>query len=113
MLTIKLNHWLPKFLKMGAVTIGSTIYVAGADMPIELFVHEYVHVKQYKNLGVPGFLFLYFAEYVRHFITNGFNHSKAYRAISFEAAAYERQTYPADNEELDLYSRFKKGEFRV
>lgn len=110
MLKIKLNHWMPKLFKMGAVTIGETIMVAGPDCPLDLFVHEYTHVRQYRNLGVPGFLFLYFAEYIRHLITNGFNHQKAYRSISFESAAYDRQSYPADAEELDLYNKFKRGE---
>ncbi|MDK1010045.1 MAG: hypothetical protein QGM46_06095 [Actinomycetota bacterium] len=55
-----------------------------------LLVHEFTHVDQWRREGVVSFVGQYAAEYVRNRLI-GLDHPTAYRAISFEAAAFEAQ----------------------
>ena len=50
-------------------------------------VHEMVHLRQWKTLGIVGFLRVYVSDYLRGRIRL-LGHRAAYRSISLEAEAY-------------------------
>lgn len=90
LITNKYNHWLPKLLGVGAVTIGETIYYETDNPPLWLRVHEEVHIKQYEEYGVVGYLYRYFRDYLKNRLS-GMNHDTAYRNIPFEIEAFAAQ----------------------
>ena len=55
-----------------------------------LIIHELVHVRQWSDLGVLGFLRSYLGSYLRG-RRNGLNHRDSYRAIDLEVEAREIQ----------------------
>lgn len=78
-----------------AMTLGSVIFVSndryGSVIDGEdevLLLHELVHVNQWQKEGKIGFLIRYLGDYFRNRLI-GLDHRVAYRAIGFEAAAYE------------------------
>ena len=89
--------WMLRVLGSGvsAITIADTIYVSpdryesviSGEAPI-LLLHELAHVGQWKREGRLAFLFQYLGDYFRNRLI-GLGHDTAYRAIGFEAAAYE------------------------
>ena len=54
--------------------------------------HEKIHLRQQTEMLVIFFLIWYSLEYVIRWICYGFNHSKAYKNISFEREAYKNQS---------------------
>jgi hypothetical protein len=52
--------------------------------------HERIHLKQQKELWLLGFYFLYMLYWMR-FLVEGMTRGQAYRAIPFEAEAYDNQ----------------------
>ena len=94
--------WASRILRsdVAAITLGNTIVVAGlsfdevvsGEQP-ELLRHELVHVGQWRREGRVGFLARYFSDYVRNRLL-GLNHRVAYRAIGFEAAAFDTSERP-------------------
>lgn len=85
--TVKFNHWLPKLLGAGAITLDHTIYFkyekSSVDWMKTLFRHECEHVLQVENDGFLSFLWIYFFQWIR----GGFK----YREIGWEKEAYARQ----------------------
>ena len=55
-----------------------------------LIIHELVHVRQWSDLGVIGFLSSYLGSYLRG-RRHGLNHRDSYRAIDLEVEAREIQ----------------------
>jgi hypothetical protein len=55
-----------------------------------LVIHELVHVRQWHDLGVLGFLGRYLRSYLRG-RRDGLNHRDSYRAIDLEVEAREIQ----------------------
>jgi hypothetical protein len=55
----------------------------------DLLVHESVHVDQWRQYGIVGFLTRYLSDYLRGRAV-GLPHRTAYRAIRFEREATER-----------------------
>lgn len=101
---LKWDHWLPKLLDKllpqgcSAITIGSTIYVVfeqpqSAIWFYLLVQHEMVHVLQYKQYGIIGFLFVYTWQFVKEFV-RCWDVRKAYFNIPFERAGYLAQNHP-------------------
>lgn len=89
--------WMAKILGSGvsAMTLGDQIFVThdryGAVVNGEdhvLLLHELVHVGQWRREGKLGFAVRYAGDYLRNRII-GLDHKIAYRAIGFEAAAFE------------------------
>lgn len=83
-----------------AITIGDTIFVAADSYPSvvsggsrSLVVHELVHVDQWRRDGAVAFLGHYVTDYLRNRMI-GLDHRPAYRAIAYEAAAYEASEKP-------------------
>ena len=61
------NHFLPRILKVTAVTLGKHVYYAidVKYISIRLRKHEEVHIKQFLQFGFYTFLFRYFKEYIK------------------------------------------------
>lgn len=85
---------------IAALTLGSVIFVSndrfgpvidGEDKV--LLLHELVHVNQWQREGKVGFLIRYLGDYFRNRLI-GLDHRVAYRAIGFEAAAYDTSDNP-------------------
>ena len=74
---------------MDGMTVGRLILVLRDDDHSGhrvLLAHELVHVEQYAELGLVGFLWRYVREYFGH-LRRLRNHRQAYRAISLEVEA--------------------------
>ncbi len=69
------------------MTLGRWILIRrGREHDRSLLAHEMVHVRQWRERGVVGFLTAYVGEYVRGRL-RGLGHWDAYHAISFETEA--------------------------
>lgn len=89
--------WMSRLLGGGvaAITLGDTIFVSpdmyerfvSGETP-DLLQHELVHVGQWRREGRAAFLIQYLSDYLRNRLI-GLDHDTAYRAIGFEAAAYD------------------------
>lgn len=94
--------WMSRVLgsRVAAMTLGNTILVAAhrydevvsGEQP-DLLRHELVHVGQWHREGSVGFLTQYIGDYLRNRLI-GLNHRVAYRAIGFEAAAFDTSEQP-------------------
>ena len=70
-----------------AITLGPLISVrAGREHDERLMRHELVHVRQWRELGVFGFLRIYLAAYL-YWRVRGYGHWAAYRRIPLEVEA--------------------------
>lgn len=70
-----------------AITLGHVICIRERSVDDELLVrHELVHVRQWREHGVVGFLRRYLSDYLR-FRVRGLPHWAAYRRIGFECEA--------------------------
>ncbi|HMS12312.1 MAG: hypothetical protein V9E99_05835 [Microthrixaceae bacterium] len=70
-----------------AITLGHVICIRERYVDDELLVrHELVHVRQWREHGVVGFLRRYLSDYLR-FRVRGLPHWAAYRRIGFECEA--------------------------
>ncbi|MDP3445181.1 MAG: hypothetical protein Q8T08_20160 [Ignavibacteria bacterium] len=86
------NHFLPRLMKVRAVTLGRHVFYAIDSKMItnRLRAHEMVHIEQYKKIGFFLFLYRYFKEYI--FLRGkGYEHFNAYLNISFEKEAREKE----------------------
>jgi hypothetical protein len=69
------------------MTLGSTVLMRRDHLGDErLLAHELVHVRQWRELGVPRFLWRYLSDYFRGRL-RGLNHRDAYLAIPLEVEA--------------------------
>lgn len=70
-----------------AITLGPVIAVRRRFLDDErLLRHELVHVRQWRNLGIAGFLVRYVGAYLRWRL-RGYGHWAAYRRIPLEIEA--------------------------
>lgn len=88
------NHWLPRLIRVNAITIGRNVYWNGPIHP-RLLPHELAHVRQYDRLGLVRFLACYLWEYLLGRLKL-MGHDAAYRNISFEREA--RRINPFETE---------------
>ena len=84
----KYKHWLPKMLKVNAITLNKTIYYAmpAREVTGRLRRHEGEHIKQYEREGFICFLWHYVKEYIKNRL-DGLDHYDAYYNISYEVKA--------------------------
>lgn len=81
--------WLPRVLQAGAVTLGRDVsFKVGVFNPttprgLALIAHECVHVRQYREMGAPRFLFAYLVGAIR----SGFVHDE--HPLELEAEALQ------------------------
>ena len=85
------DHWLlvggPVPPGASAITIGPVISIRRrATGSARLLRHEAVHVRQWRELGVVGFLWRYLGAYLRWRL-RGYPHWGAYRRIPLEVEA--------------------------
>jgi hypothetical protein len=84
-----------------ATTLGHVVFVRpDAVHSRRLMDHELVHVRQWRDLGVPGFLVRYLGAYLRWRLRR-YPHWAAYRRIPLEIAA----EWEARGRHLPLSSR--------
>ena len=79
-------RWLPA--GVAGMTLGRFILLRrdhAADH--DLVAHELVHVRQWRELGVPRFLWRYLSAYARGRLAGGLGHQEAYRKIPLEVEA--------------------------
>ena len=85
------DHWLliggPVPPGSAAITLGPLVSIRRrAMLDPHLLRHEAVHVRQWRELGVVGFLVRYLGAYVRWRL-RGYGHWAAYRRIPLEVEA--------------------------
>jgi hypothetical protein len=72
---------------VAAMTLGRLILLRRDHAADEaLLAHELVHVRQWRELGAPRFLWRYLGAYTHHRLS-GLNHQQAYEAIPAEVEA--------------------------
>lgn len=92
---IRTSKWLLNILTRGkahAITIFPFIFLINDQLKSNtvLINHEKIHIRQQLELLVLPFYLLYFIEYAYGRLRN-MSHNEAYRNISFEKEAYDRQ----------------------
>ena len=101
----KLFSW---FIEVYAITIFPFIFIRdGGNVQAEN--HESIHIAQYAELFVFGFLFLYAFDYAKGLIKYR-NKTKAYLMIRFEQEAYEMGK---DLNYLDSREKFAWRKYQV
>ena len=92
-LRIKFNHWLPRLLGDGAITLYPFILVVCSKelaLQDDILSHEMVHIEQVRTLGWLNFyshyLWYFFKSYVKTW-----SFYTAYMAIPFEIEAYAHE----------------------
>lgn len=84
------NSLLAKLLKVEGIVLYPFVFFS-AKSPVDRVIHhEMIHVVQVQRVGFFSFYFLYLKEYIACRL-KGMDHSKAYRSISFEVEAYEKE----------------------
>ena len=90
--------WLARVWGKGteAMTLRNVVFASQSALEridsgdaLLLLSHEAVHVEQWREYGIVGFLVRYLGDYVRGRAV-GLPHDVAYRAIRFEREAVER-----------------------
>lgn len=85
---IRYNHWLPKMLKVNAITLWPFIFFGAKSPGAKLIVHEMKHIHQIGKVGVVRFYVSYLLFYVAYRV-QGKDHDSAYRYIPYEKEAYK------------------------
>lgn len=86
------------------ITLPWGVYAAPKALVTEDdMIHEFIHIKQWRELWYVGFLIWYIIEFLIRLVANGFKFKKAYRNISFEREAYKNED---DSSYLDEREKF-------
>lgn len=80
-----------RFFRINAIVIYPFVLYQDRHPCEAITSHEKIHLRQIKDLGVIKFYYLYLKEYLIG-RKRGLSHYEAYRQISFEREAYEKQT---------------------
>ncbi len=92
-ITVHQNHWLPKFIKKGAITLYPYIFLncdLDTALQCNLLQHEWIHILQIQRIGFFKFYFTYIIQFLHNFLIYR-SFSKAYSTISYEEEAYSNQ----------------------
>jgi len=106
------NSRLPKllswFMDIGGITLFPFIFIKGEGNE-RVIRHESIHIAQYAETLVLGFLFLYVIDFVHAFIKYK-NYDDAYRSIRFE-----REAYANDHDEnyLEMRQKFAWLKYKI
>lgn len=106
------NSKLPKllswFMDIGGITLFPFIFIRG-EGDDRLINHESIHIAQYSELFVVGFLVLYVYDFLTNFIKFR-NFKESYYNIRFE-----REAYANDNnlEYLDTREKFAWRKYKA
>ena len=97
---VKENHWYPRFIGVTGITIYPYVLLADtAQEAIDCHIlnHEFIHVRQVRQLGWIRFYATYLWKYAVNLIKYK-NPNTAYLNISYEADDYVHQeTTPIDD----------------
>lgn len=94
--------------KIGGITLFPFIIVR-SDVKERTIRHEKIHIEQYKETLVIGFLFIYLQDFLHGLIEYG-DRKKAYKRIRFEQEAYYGAKEPIY---LDIRSRFSWMKYKI
>jgi hypothetical protein len=101
----KLLSW---FINARAITLFPFIFISD-EGDEKLIRHESIHIAQYRELFVIGFLLIYLYDFIHGFIKYK-NYNDAYKSIRFEREAY---TQEADPHYLEFREQFAWKRYRV
>ena len=93
---------------IGGITLFPFIFLKG-EGDDRLINHESIHIAQYRELLVVGFLFLYLWDFVQGYIKYR-SYDDAYRSIRFEREAY---SFDADPHYLEYRQKYAWKQFKV
>jgi len=104
----KVPKMLSWFINARAITLFPFIFIKdGGDE--RLINHELIHIAQYRELFVVGFLLIYLWDFVIGLIKYK-NYNDAYRSIRFEREAY---SFDADPHYLEYRQSYAWKQFKV
>ena len=97
----KYNNWIPKILKVGAITLYPFILYKRSKTDLKqtpdylktIFKHEYIHIEQVRRLGWLKFYLSYINE----------NRKTGYKQNKYELEAWARQEEPYTEEEQKAF----------
>tara|TARA_R110002012_G_scaffold181585_1_gene347996 strand:+ start:290 stop:577 length:288 start_codon:yes stop_codon:yes gene_type:complete len=95
-------------MDIGGITLFPFIFIKGEGND-RLIRHESIHIMQYRETLVLGFLFLYVWDFLYGF-SKYKNYDQAYRSIRFEQEAYRNDH---DESYLQLRENFAWRKFKV
>ena len=101
----KLLSW---FMDIGGITLFPFIFIKGEGND-RLIRHESIHIMQYRETLVLGFLVIYLWDFVHGFVKYR-NYDDAYRSIRFEQEAYANDH---DENYLELRQKFAWRKWKV
>ena len=84
------GHWLPKLIRVEAITIYPFIFYYTKKPSKTLMQHEMIHIDQVRKEGWLKFYISYLFEYFKLYLRYK-DMSKAYFAISYEIEAYDKE----------------------
>lgn len=84
------NCKILKPFKINAIVLYPFVFYCAPNPSADIITHEQVHFDQIKQLGILKFYGKYLWEYFQG-RKLGLSHYEAYRNISFEKEAYEKQ----------------------
>ena len=105
------NSKLPKalswFMNVGGITLFPFIFIKGEGNP-RLINHESIHIAQYSELFVLGFLALYLYDFLVN-LARFISFKEAYYNIRFEREAYDNENNSdyLDNREKFAWRNYK------
>ena len=106
------NSKLPKalswFMEIGGITLFPFIFIRGEGNE-QLIRHESIHIAQYAETLVLGFLVLYLYDFLLGFYKYR-NFNDAYRSIRFEREAYGNEH---DENYLEMRQNFAWLKYKV
>ena len=104
----KIPELLSWFMEVGGITLFPFIFIRGEGND-RLINHESIHIFQYKETFVIGFLLLYLCDFIHGFVKYR-NYNDAYRSIRFEREAY---SFEADPHYLEYRESYAWRKFKV
>lgn len=87
---VVLSYFSP--IRIWAITLWPFVFCRGEMEPVEAN-HESIHIEQYNDTFLVGFLALYALDYIHGYIKYR-DGAKAYEQIRAEQEAYENETNP-------------------
>jgi len=104
----RLPEMLSWFMDVAGITLFPFIFIRG-EGDDRLIRHESIHILQYRETLVIGFLFLYLWDFI-HGLIKYRNYNDAYRSIRFEREAYGNEL---DEHYLEMRGHYAWLKYKV
>jgi hypothetical protein len=92
---IRYNHWYPRYIGRRGIVLYPYVLISLSEHEAKkqhVLHHEWIHVQQVRRDTMVKFYFTYLYErIINMFIYRNF--TQAYKNISYEKAAYDKQNY--------------------